>query len=114
MAKIDDVSNASSALSRAFPADERFGLTSQIRRAVISVPSNIAEGQGRQSTREFIHHLSIEYGSLMEVETQVLIGLDLGYLDKELVLAFMNDSSETGQIINGLMRSLKKRLTTEH
>jgi hypothetical protein len=50
----------------------------------------------------------------MEVETQVLIGLDLGYLDKELVLAFMNDSSETGQIINGLMRSLKKRLTTEH
>ena len=68
------------ALSRSFPSDERFGLTSQIRRAAVSVPSNIAEGQGRDSTREFIHHLSMAYGSLMEIETQILIGSDLGYL----------------------------------
>ena|SRR5688500_3892188 len=102
-------------LSSSFPKDERFGLTSQIRRAAVSVPSNVAEGQGRDSTREFIHHLSIAYGSLMEVETQILIiGLDLGYLDKELVAGFLRDSSETGRIINGLMRSLRRKLTTEH
>ena len=102
------------ALSQNFPKDERFGLTSQIRRAAVSVPSNIAEGQGRDSTREFIHHLSMAYGSLMEVETQVLIGLDLGYLEKELVSAFLRDSSEAGRIINGLMRSLRRKLSTEH
>ncbi|MEP7147701.1 MAG: four helix bundle protein [Acidobacteriota bacterium] len=102
------------ALSKAFPGNERFGLTSQVRRAAISVPSNIAEGQGRDSIREFLHHLSIAYGSLMEVETQVLIGLDLGYLDKESVSAFLNGSSEVGRIINGLMRSLRKQLTTDH
>ena len=101
-------------LSSDFPKDERYGLTSQIRRAAVSVPSNIAEGQGRDSTREFIHHLSMAYGSLMEVETQILIGLDLGYLDKGIVSDFMKQSAETGRIINGLMRSLKRKLTTDH
>jgi four helix bundle protein len=101
-------------LSDLFPKDERFGLTSQIRRAAVSVPSNIAEGQGRDSTREFIHHLSIAYGSLMEVETQVLIGLDLGYVEKATVSRFLKESSETGRIINGLMRSLRRKLTTDH
>ncbi len=101
-------------LSDNFPTDERYGLTSQIRRAAVSVPSNIAEGQGRDSTREFIHHLSIAYGSLMEVETQVLIGMDLGYLEKELVSTFLRESAETGRIINGLMRSLRRKLTTDH
>ena len=102
------------ALSKAFPLDERFGLTSQIRRASISVPSNIAEGQGRDSTREFIHHLSIAYGSLMEVETQILIGRDLGYLERQVAATFLEESAETGRIINGLVRSLRKKLATEH
>ena len=101
-------------LSNRFPQDERYGLTSQIRRAAVSVPSNIAEGQGRDSTREFIHHLSMAYGSLMEVETQALIGRDLGYLEKEVVSAFLEESAEAGRIINGLMRSLRKKLTTDH
>jgi four helix bundle protein len=101
-------------LSNDFPRDERFGLTGQIRRAAISVPSNIAEGQGRDSTREFLHHLSMAYGSLMEVETQILIGLDLGYLDKEIVSDFMKQSAETGRIINGLMRSLRRKRNTDH
>ena len=101
-------------LSTFFPSDERFGLTSQVRRAAVSVPSNIAEGQGRDSTAEFIHHLSIAYGSLMEVETQVLIGQDLGYLQEENVTEFLNESAETGRVINGLMRSLRQRLTTDH
>jgi four helix bundle protein len=102
------------ALSQEFPSDERFGLTSQIRRAAVSVPSNIAEGRGRDSTREFVHHLSMAYGALMEVETQVLIGSELGYLKKEVVSAFLEQSAETGRIINGLMRALRKKLTTEH
>ena len=100
------------ALSKEFPNDERFGLTSQIRRAAVSVPSNIAEGQGRDSTKEFIHHLSIAYGSLMEVETQILIGQDLGYLRNEAVSTLLAESAEAGRIINGLMRSLRRK--TDH
>ena len=96
-------------LSKEFPSDERFGLTRQIRRAAVSVPSNIAEGQDRDSTKEFIHHLSIAYGSLMEVETQILIGQDLGYLRNEAVSTLLAESAEAGRIINGLMRSLRRR-----
>lgn len=99
-------------LSAQFPREEPYGLTSQVRRAAVSVPSNIAEGQGRDSAREFLHHLSIAYGSLMEVETQIMIAEDLGYLDKQVVEDFLNKSSEAGRIVNGLMRSL--RLKTEH
>lgn len=101
-------------LSAQFPRDERFGLTSQIQRAAVSVPSNIAEGQGRDSTREFTHHLSMAYGSLMEVETQILIAQDLGYLDREVVFTFLKESAEIGRIINGLMRSLRRKLNNGH
>ena len=96
-------------LSRRFPKEEVYGLTSQVRRAAVSVPSNIAEGQGRDSTREFLHHLSIAYGSLMEVETQVLIAEDLGYLEKQEVMDFLERSAETGRIVNGLMKSLRRK-----
>ena len=102
------------ALSRDFPSDERFGLTSQIRRAAVSVPSNVAEGQGRSSTKEFVHHLSIAYGSLMEVETQVLIALNLGYVNREMADSLLRESAETGRILNGLTRSLRKKLNTGH
>lgn len=102
------------ALSSEFPGDERFGLTSQIRRAAISVPSNVAEGQGRDSTKEFIHHLSMAYGSLVEVETQILIGLNVGYLSEDAANAFLQESAKTGRIINGLMRSLRRKLNTDH
>lgn len=66
--------------TRGFPRDELYGLTSQLRRAAVSVPSNIAEGQARFSAREFHHFLSHSRGSLVEVETQVLIAQSLGYL----------------------------------
>jgi four helix bundle protein len=69
---------------RVFPKEEIYGLTSQLKRAAVSVPSNIAEGQGRKSAREFIHHLSIAYGSLMEVEAQILIAVRLEYLSQQI------------------------------
>jgi len=91
---------------RAFPKEEIYGLTSQLKRAAVSVPSNIAEGQGRKSTREFIHHLSIAYGSLMEVETQILIAVRLGYLSREDAVPISEQTSEVGRLINGLSNAL--------
>ncbi len=100
-----------------FPRHEVYGLTSQIRRAAISVPSNIAEGQGRDSTKEFLHHLSMAYGSLMEVETQVLIAESLTYIDQTDSAKILERTAETGRLINGLVRSLRQKLrplTTDH
>lgn len=97
-------------ISAAFPKEEIYGLTSQIRRAAVSVPSNIAEGQGRNSTREFLHHLSIAYGSLMEVETQILIAGELRYLGVAEIDLVIEQTAETGRVINGLMKSLRERV----
>jgi four helix bundle protein len=92
--------------TKRFPREELYGLTSQLRRAVVSVPSNIAEGQGRNSTKEFLHHLSIAYGSLCEVETQCLIAHRLGYLESRDLDRLTTRSSEIGRIINGLCNRL--------
>ena len=99
-------------LTNRFPKDEVYGLIGQIRRAAVSIPSNIAEGQGRDSTREFLHHLSIAYGSLMEVETQLLIAESLNYLNEDETKLILNKTAETGRLINGLTRSLKSK--TDH
>jgi four helix bundle protein len=95
-------------LTKDFPKEEVYALTSQIRRAAVSIPSNIAEGQGRDSTKEFLHHLSIAYGSLMEVETQILIAQSLEYLKSEETNLILEKTAETGRLINGLSRSLKQ------
>jgi len=96
---------------RAFPKEEIYGLTSQLKRAVVSIPSNIAEGQGRKSTREFLHHLSIAYGSLMEVETQILIAVRLGYLNQIVAEQITERTAEVGRLINGLSNSLGNKQT---
>jgi four helix bundle protein len=95
----------------AFPKEEIYGLTSQLKRAAVSVPSNIAEGQGRKSTREFIYHLSVAYGSLMEVETQILIAARLGYLSQPEAEQITERTSEVGRLINGLSNSLINKQT---
>ena len=89
-------------LTDKFPRDERFGLTLQIRKAVVSVPSNIAEGQGRNSTKEFINHLSIAYGSLMETATQNLITEMRNYISVAESAKVMEKAAEVGRLVNGL------------
>lgn len=91
-------------MTKELPKEELYGLASQMRRAAVSVPSNIAEGHARTGTREFLHHLSIAQGSLAEVETHVEIARRLGYItgSRQTLL------SEIGRLINGLMNSLEK------
>jgi four helix bundle protein len=96
--------------TQVFPGHENYGLTGQMRRAAVSIPSNIAEGQGRGSTKEFIHFLRIAKGSLQELQTQVLIAQRLCYFGSEDVDFLMDLSSEIARILNGLIGSL----TTDH
>ncbi len=98
-------------VSHKFPREEIFALTSQLRRAAVSVPSNIAEGQGRSSSsrKEFLYFLGNAKGSLSEVETQILIARNLGYLDGENLYDLLNRSAEVGRILNGLMASLRDK-----
>lgn len=100
-------------LSDKFPREELLGLTLQIRKAVVSVPPNIAEGQGRNSTKEFINHLSIAYGSLMETETQNLVAEMRNYITTDESAAVMNKAAEVGRLINGLSNSLGRKARSD-
>ena len=91
-----------------FPREEVYGLTSQLRRAAVSIPSNIAEGQGRHGTAEFRHFLRQSSGSLMELETQVLIAERLGYISTAETQPVLRDAAEVGKILNGLIASLDR------
>ncbi len=97
-----------------FPKHELYGLTSQIRRSAVSVPSNIAEGQGRDSTNEFLRHLAIAYGSLMELETQLMIAKRLAYISDVTEMEILNLTAETGRLLNGLSRSLRNRSESQY
>jgi four helix bundle protein len=92
--------------TESFPQKEVFGLTNQLRRAAVSVPSNIAEGQGRNSNRDFQRFLSIARGSLQEVETQLELARRLGYLGETNLIDINELSSEVARLINGLSRAL--------
>jgi four helix bundle protein len=96
--------------SAAFPSDERFGLTAQLRRAAVSIPSNIAEGHGRESTREFLNFLSIAYGSLNEAQTQIMIAEKLSFLSSDRTANLLALAGEVAKLINGLCSSLKNKL----
>jgi four helix bundle protein len=96
--------------TKKYPKDEIFGLTSQTRRAAVSLPSNIAEGQGRRTTKDFLRFLAVALGSLCEVETQLLIGQRLGYLDEKSADDVLTLAAEVGRLLNGLMKSLEAKL----
>ena len=95
-----------------FPKDEMFGLTSQLRRAAVSIPSNIAEGQGRLSEKEFRFFLGQARGSLMEVETQLQIAENLCYSQREQTNKLLGACGEVGRILNGLLASVSKQAGT--
>jgi four helix bundle protein len=92
--------------TESFPKTEAFGLTNQLRRAAVSIPSNIAEGQGRSSGKEFVHFLHIARGSLQELETQVLLAHRLGFLPDPSRADLMARTTEIARILNGLIRAL--------
>ena len=90
-----------------FPDSERYGLTAQIRRAAVSVPSNVAEGQGRMSKGEFKQFLGHARGSLLEVETQITISRNLGFATTHQSEELLNRTAEVGKMLNGLVHSLQ-------
>ena len=90
-----------------FPSREMFGLCNQLRRAAVSVPSNIAEGQGRNTNADFVRYLSIARGSLQEVQTQLEISRRLGYIQDETTAELTMLSDEVAKLINGLCRALQ-------
>jgi four helix bundle protein len=92
-----------------FPVDERFGLTNQMRRAAVSIPSNIAEGHARLSTAEFQRFISIAMGSIAELETQILLSADLGFLTEAISQEALRQLDEIGKMARGLHRSLANR-----
>jgi four helix bundle protein len=90
-----------------FPKAELYGLTSQMRRAAVSIPSNIAEGKGRSSDKELAQFLNHARGSLFEIETQLELACRLGYLDMATAEQFRLRTAEIGKLINGLLRSIR-------
>ncbi len=93
-------------LVKRLPKEELFSLSDQIRRAVISIPSNIAEGHGRNSTKEFIQFLAIAKGSKAELETQLLICVKINYLNNSDIETAINLINEVGKMLNALQKSL--------
>jgi four helix bundle protein len=101
-------------LTARFPADERYGLISQMRRAAVSVPSNIAEGQARHGTREFLQFLSHASGSLAELETQLLLSLEMKYCVRNDTESIAGLIEELQKMIVAMRRSLEGSLATRH
>ena len=93
--------------TQGFPTDERYGLTSQIRRAAVSAPSNIAEGYGRHATGEYRHHLRIARGSLLELETQIILSVDLGYLNNKTANVLADEIREISKMLSVMTARLK-------
>ena len=96
-------------VTQSFPKQELYGLVSQMRRAAVSIPSNIAEGKGRLTDRDRAHFFCQARGSLLEVETQVLIAQNLSYISDTAANALLVLSTETGRMLNSLLESIRPR-----
>ena len=96
-------------ITKGFPKEEIYGLTSQIRRSAVSIPSNIAEGYGRKTTPEYIRSLYVAYGSNCELETQILLSYDLGYIKNEYMEKIQEDIGEIERMLKALIRSLENK-----
>jgi four helix bundle protein len=97
-------------LAREFPKSETYGLSSQMQRAAVSVAANIAEGNGRDSTKEYIHHLSFSLGSLAEVETYLVVSVRLGYAKQAAVAGLESMCDQIGKMLRSLQKSLRSKL----
>jgi len=98
--------------TKSFPKEEMFGLTSQIRRSAASIPANIAEGQGREHTKEFLNHLSIARGSLMEVETHLMLSQRVGLLQQAELESLLELTDRISRMLSGLRKALEQRQKT--
>ena len=96
-------------VTQKFPSEERFALTNQLRRASVSVPSNLAEGHARFGPGEFSRFISIAMGSVAEIETQILLSTDLGYIRGDLSRELLTDLETIGKMLRGLAKSIGKR-----
>lgn len=104
-----DLVDAVYRLTQHFPDHERFGLVSQLRRAAVSVPSNIAEGYGRGAAQEYLRFLRVARGSLFEVETQCLVGVRLGYINEELGGSLQEQINAVAKVLSGLIGSIERK-----
>jgi len=97
-------------ITATFPKEERYSLVDQLRRAAVSVPSNVAEGHGRSRTGDYLRHLSVSVGSLSEVETQVQIARRLEYITEDDQRQLLDSCNAIAKMLGGLIRSLRRRL----
>jgi four helix bundle protein len=100
-------------LTRDFPSSEKWGLVSQMRRAAVSVPSNIAEGQARRTTKDFIQFISIAEGSVAELDTQLILAYELGYCDQGTTAPIALIVEELRKMLNSLRRRLSEKVTND-
>ena len=97
-------------ITRNFPMEEKFGIVNQLNRAVVSIPSNIAEGWGREYSKNYLQFLRISRGSLMEVETLILISKNLKYINEDIYLLISKGIEEVGRILQGLIKSIQQKI----
>jgi four helix bundle protein len=110
MELVDDVYR----VTATFPKSEIYGLTSQIRRSAVSIPSNIAEGAARKTTKDFLRFLSITLGSLAELETQIMIAQRQGFISESDIFLQSRKMSDIGKMLNGLQKSLANKLADDY
>lgn len=103
-----DLAVTAYSLTHSFPVDERYGLTSQIRRSCASIPANIAEGYGRESAGAYAQQLKVAQGSLKEFETHVELAYRIGLIDEPALLNVLNSSEEIGKMLRSLIRAVER------